>query len=118
MAVSRPSPARATGITTRFVLSRPLRLTTGVLELAIGLYDRSGAPRESLAVRFRDGHAHLLSYLPADGSETQLPGTPAVDGGTVSATFPLDPATVTRGPWQWRAVAEIDGSAVDSCPVG
>lgn len=109
--------ASAPGLATRFVLSRPPQSMAGVLELAVGLYDGAGSPREVLAMRFGDGHPQLLTYVPATGTEQSLPGTPVATGTTVTATFPVDPASLAGGAWQWRAVAEIDGSTVDACPV-
>lgn len=106
----------APGLTVRFVLSRQPQSIAGVLELAVGLYDRAGTPTEVLAMRFGDGRPRLLGYVPATGNEQSLPGTPAATGTTVTATFPVDPATLASPAWQWRATAEVDGSTVGACP--
>lgn len=115
VALRRP-PGRSPGLTVDFRLAGPLRLPTPQMDFDVGLFARSGAPREVLTVRLEGGRARLLAYTPATGQEAVVSGRPAVSGASITAAFAVDPAAVAGAGWRWKALVVVDGSSTDPCP--
>jgi hypothetical protein len=83
------------------------------LMVASAAGDKSG----QLGVKFLDGGqiAHFVFDF-GTAQQTNLQRPVAVTAKTITASFPYTALDALGVDWTWRAVTNVDGNDVDSCP--
>lgn len=90
--------------------------TTGTTLLAIFVTTPNGDQSWQLGLKYIDGDANVFVFDMASGTQDNVDTTPQAQGGTVSVVFPAESVAPLGSSFKWRAVTNVDGTDVDSCP--
>lgn len=101
----------------RYTLTAPLATATGTALLALAVSSDDGEMARQLGAKWIDGQVAVFVFDMGAG-QTDVEASPAVEGNTVTVSFPSAAVSDLGDSWQWRVTTNIDGADVDRCPEG
>lgn len=96
-------------------LAQPLDTSADTL-LSLIAWSEDGATGRQLGAKWVGGTPTVFAFDLAEAQNQDVDVEPAVEGDTVSVTYPASAVEGLGESWGWTATTSVDGVDVDDCP--